>query len=221
MSVAMLAPTRSNLIRERRRLDRVLKGIDLLTRKRRALVAELFRVASPAIEAREKVLEEAATAYPALLAAAAMTGPGLGPLGWPSRHLEVEVETAETWGVATGTVHRLAPVRRSLMGRGQAPGLTGLAPAGAADGFERLIEVLLDAASTELLLRRLADALARTSRQVNTLEQRVAPTLRSQIGRVRELLEEREREDHTRLKHLLRRRAAGSPAAGAEARSSA
>ena len=69
-----------------------------------------------------------------------------------------------------------------------------------------MIELLLDAASTELLLRRLAEALRRTSRQVNTLENRVAPGLSGEIHRVRALLEEREREDHTRLKHLLRLR---------------
>jgi V/A-type H+-transporting ATPase subunit D len=41
---------------------------------------------------------------------------------------------------------------------------------------------------------------------VNTLENRVAPGLSAEIHRVRALLEEREREDHTRLKHLLRLR---------------
>ena len=56
------------------------------------------------------------------------------------------------------------------------------------------------------LKRRLAEALRRTSRQVNTLENRVAPGLSGEIHRVRALLEEREREDHTRLKHLLRLR---------------
>ncbi|MEZ4588038.1 MAG: V-type ATP synthase subunit D [Gemmatimonadales bacterium] len=84
--------------------------------------------------------------------------------------------------------------------------MTGPAVTGAALEFERLTELLLDAASTELRLRRLADALARTSRQVNTLERRVAPGLAEQASRVRRLLEEREREDHTRLKQLMGRR---------------
>jgi vacuolar-type H+-ATPase subunit D/Vma8 len=34
----------------------------------------------------------------------------------------------------------------------------------------------------------------------------VSPALQGEIRRVRELLEEREREDHSRLKHLLRAR---------------
>lgn len=202
-------PTRSNLIRHRRRLERVRKGIDLLTRKRQALVADLFRVATPAIEARSRVDACAERAYPALLGAAAVHGAdGLDVMGWPSRQVEVELTVAESWGVASGAVQRLTPVRRTVEGRGQAPPLTGPAAATAAGEFERMVELLLDTASTELLLRRLAEALARTSRQVNTLENRVAPALGAEIGRVRALLEEREREDHTRLKRLLQSRRA-------------
>jgi len=200
-----MAPTRSNPLRTRKRLDRVTRGIDLLTRKRKALISDLFRIASPAIEARSRVEARAAAAYGALLAAAAADGGDeLEALSWPSRPIEVELTVTESWGVTSGAVERLTPVSRTLRGRGQAPGLTGPAATAAADEFERLTELLLDAASTELLLRRLADALARTSRQVNTLERRVAPGLRSDIRRVRDLLEEREREDHSRLKHLLR-----------------
>jgi V/A-type H+/Na+-transporting ATPase subunit D len=205
MSVTGGAPTRSNLLRHRRRLERVRKGIDLLTRKRRALVADLFRVATPAIEARSRVQERAARAYPALLGAAAVQGAaGIDALGWPARQIEVELTLTESWGVVSGVVQRLTSVRRSLEGRGQAPALTGPATAAAAEEFEHLVELLLDAASTELLLRRLAEALARTSRQVNTLERRVAPRLAGEIHRVRELLEEREREDHARLKRFLK-----------------
>jgi V/A-type H+-transporting ATPase subunit D len=203
MSSIRLAPTRSQLLRSRERLARVARGIDLLSRKRKALAAELFGVAAPAIAARARIGECAATAYSALLAALAARGAmELESLGWPSRQLEVEVAISETWGVATGDVQRLVPTRRSLRMRGQHPGLTGAAAGIASAEFERLLELLLDAASTELRLRRLAEALERTSRQVNTLERRVAPNLEREIRRVRGLLEEREREDHTRLKRL-------------------
>ena len=51
-----LAATRSHLLRSRRRLERIGRGIALLTRKRRALAAELFRMAAPAIEAGWRLL---------------------------------------------------------------------------------------------------------------------------------------------------------------------
>jgi vacuolar-type H+-ATPase subunit D/Vma8 len=58
-----------------------------------------------------------------------------------------------------------------------------------------------------MLIRRLGHALSHTSRQLNTLEQRVAPDLSAQITRTRRILEEREREEHARVKQLLRGRA--------------
>jgi H(+)-transporting ATP synthase subunit D len=208
------APTRSNLLRTRRRLERVRKGVDLLTRKRRALVSELFRIAAPAIEARERVLAKAATAYPVLLQSLGAGRATLEAAGWPSRQIEVTAEVVETWGVTTGRISRLAPVRRTSSVRGQAPTLTGPAIGAASREFEDLLELVLDAASSELLLRRLAEALARTSRQVNTLERRVQPALLAQIGRIRDTLEEREREDHIRLKRLAGAREGRIVAAG-------
>lgn len=204
------APTRSNLLRLRRRLGRVRKGIELLTRKRQALVRELFSVATPAIAARSRVEAEAAEAWPALLEALSAEGPdALERLGLPRRQLEVEVTATESWGVTAAIVQRLSPVRRSLAGRAQAPGLTRPAAAMASDRFESLVEQLLDAASAELRLRRLAEALGRTSRQVNTLERRVAPQLGADVGRIRAVLEEREREDAIRLRRLLAGRRGG------------
>lgn len=198
------APTRSQLLRLRRRLGRVHKGIDLLTRKRQALVRELFAVATPAMTARNQVEIEAAAAWPALLAALARDGTeALGQLAWPRRPVEVELTTSESWGVRAASVQRLAPVRRSLSARAQAPGLTSPEAAVASERFEALVELLLDAASAELRLRRLAEALGRTSRQVNTLERRVAPALAASERRIQAVLEEREREDATRLRRLL------------------
>ena len=116
----------------------------------------------------------------------------------------MEIRTSQVWGV---TAHELAsrdPVRRTLAARGTSPG--NAAPAAlAADEFEILADLLLDAAPRELVLRRLGAALAQTTRQVNTLEHRVTPALEARLGAIRRALEEREREEHTRLIWLTRR----------------
>ena len=93
--------------------------------------------------------------------------------------------------------------RGSRIERGVPPGATGAAALQAADEFEDLAQLLLEAANRETLLRRLGDAVARTSRQVNTLERRVSPDLTSTIVRIRRALDEREREEHLRLARLL------------------
>jgi len=43
---------------------------------------------------------------------------------------------------------------------------------------------------------------------VNTLERRVSPGLEAQIATTRRTLDEAEREEHLRLRHLLKRRKA-------------
>lgn len=209
------APTRTNLLRARRRLERVEKGVDLLSRKRQALVTELFDLAGLAVEAREEIERRAATAYPALLRALALHGhAGATAIGWPFRAIEVEVRPVSVWGVAAPEILSRSPVRRDARSRGAPAEAVGPAATGAADEFEALIVLLLDGATHEMRLRRLGDALSRTSRQLNTLERRLTPRLEREIKETRRVLEEREREEHTRLRLLLggrgaRRRGAG------------
>lgn len=216
------APTRTNLLRARRRLERVEKGVDLLTRKRRALVVELFDLAGPAVDAREALERRAATAYPVLLRALAAHGSaGATAVGWPFREIEVELRPATVWGISAPEIVSRSPVRRGARGRGAPPEAVGPAATTTADEFEALVALLLDAATREMRLRRLGDALARTSRQLNTLERRLAPQLERTIRDTRRVLEEREREEHARVKLLLGRRGQRGSGSGASRRGGA
>ena len=204
-----VAPTRMNLLRAGRRLARVTKGVELLRRKREALVSELFRLARPAADARARVEAEARRAYPALWRALAVHGrTGLAAIAWPARDVTVEVMPGVVWGVPVSRIEERPPAARTLPARGTPPVVTGPAAVEAANRFEALADLLLEAAPREMLLRRLGEALAQTSRQVNTLERRLAPALASQIATVRRTLEEREREEHRRLKQLRRQSSA-------------
>ena len=207
MSDRRPAPTRQNLLALQRRLERVGKGTTLLRRKREALVAELFRLARPAASARVSIVDQAATAYPALLAALAREGvDGLRALGWPSRDLRVRMRSGQVWGVALAEILERPPMRRTPHARGVPPASASGAAAVATAAFEELAELLLDAANREALLRRLGEALNRTSRQVNTLERRLEPALRAHLTAIHRTLDEREREEHLRLGRLLRAR---------------
>ena len=206
MTEAKLVPTRLGLLRATRRLDRVTKGAALLRRKREALVSALFKLARPAAEARRQIDETARRNYELLLRAVAIHGrTGLEALALPLREVELEIEAGQVWGVPVASITARPPLARTVWARGVAPGSAGPAAAAAAEGFERLSDLLLDAATREMLIRRLGEALSQTSRQVHTLERRVKPLLESQMTAVRHILEEREREEHLRLKHLSRR----------------
>lgn len=205
MSGLRLHATRLELLRARRRLERSEKGAALLRRKREQLVTELFKLARPAEDARAGIDAAAREAYPALVDALAAEGiGGLQALARPVRDYRVELEPGSIWGVVISKIIARPPVVRTLRARGTAPMETGAAVQ-AAGAFERLTELLLEAAPQEMLLRRLGNALSQASRQVQTLERRVAPPLTREIARVRQVLEEREREERLRLRGRLRR----------------
>ena len=198
-----------NLLRATRRLERVVTGAALLRRKREALVTELFRLARPAADARVEIGRHGARAWPALVGALAVHGAGpLRALGWPWREISVDIEPGSVWGIIVSRVTGRPAVARTLAARGMAPQMVGVGAVRAAEEFEHLVDLLLEAAPREALIRRLGDALAHTTRQVNSLERQVAPSLRAQMTFVRRTLEEREREERLRLKHLRARRTA-------------
>jgi V/A-type H+-transporting ATPase subunit D len=199
--------TRMQLLRTRRRLERVERGTALLRRKREALVTSLFALARPAADARVRIAERSRTAYPALLAALGLHGrAGLKTMSWPARVIEVDLEPGTTWGVVMTTITGQPKIRRSVAARGTAPALSGPAAGSAAAAFEELSELLLDAAPREMLIRRLGAALAQTSRQVHTLERRLAPSLENDMSRIQAALDERERDAMVQMRHLMRRR---------------
>ena len=202
---ARLAPTRMNMLRARRELARVAKGVTLTRRKREALVAELFRLARPAVDVRARLAEAATLAAAALADALAVHGAaGLHAMARPTREPMVELRPAQVWGIAVSDVIDRPPLARTLDARGLFPGTTGVATADAAARFEALADLLIDAAPREQRVRRLAEAVADTTRRLRTLEQRVTPALTAQIASVRRQLEEREREEQLRLRHVRR-----------------
>lgn len=207
MSIRSVPPTRSGLLQASTRLARVRKGRQLLNRKREALIAELFRSAQPALDARRRVEERANLAYRALLQAlAARGGAGLQTQAWPSRDILVELEEHQIWGISVPVLIGHSEVQRTLTGRDSAAPSIGPAAAQSAMEFERLLALVLDSLPKEQAMRRLGLALSKATRQVNTLELRVEPALSTELSRLRRMLEERERDERSRLRHVLRRR---------------
>jgi vacuolar-type H+-ATPase subunit D/Vma8 len=172
-------------------------------------VSELFARARTAVTSRAAIDARAREAWRALLEALAANGAeALPPLGWPPRRLEVELEAVEVWGLRVAALVQRPAIVRSLPARNVLPGSGEASTQAAAHDFEALVEQLIDAAPQEHLMRRLGQALSRTTRLVNTLEQRVAVGLAADVVAIRRTLEEREREEHQRVKRLIERRRA-------------
>lgn len=204
MTLGKAPATRSNVVRLRRRLEQVQKGAALLEKKREALVAELFARARPAVDSRREIEAQALAAYRALLGALAQNGaPQLRAIGWPNRELRVELEPRDVWGMRGADLVGKPSLVRSVAARGVASGPGDASAAAAAHEMERLLEQLLEEAPRELFMRRLGQALARATRLVNTLEQRVSVALARELSSMRRTLDEREREEHLRLARIV------------------
>jgi V/A-type H+-transporting ATPase subunit D len=201
------APTRAELLRAKRLLARVQQGAQLLRRKREALVHALVPLARPAAEARRAIAETATAAYRAECDALAIHGEAsVAATAWPPRTLELELAVERTWGVVAPTLSDLPAFERDLGARATVPAMTGPALFEAANHFESLATQLLQAVAREAQVRALGTALARTARQLHTLEQRVMPELSTRAAAVAAALDERDREDTTRLRTLRKRR---------------
>ncbi len=212
MSVRSISPTRSGLVRAGAQLGRVQKGRELLNRKREALITELFKSARPALTARQEVGERADKAYRALLRALAARGhASLEAYARPGREISVQLAHKQIWGIAVPSVVSHSPIQRTLTARETAAPTVGPAAAQTATEFEQLVELVLEALPKEQLVRRLGDALAKTTRQVNTLQIRVEPALTAELSSLKRMLEERERDERSRLRHVLRRRKTQTP----------
>lgn len=197
--------TRSSLMRLSRRLEQVEKGAALLEKRRDALVIQLFARVRPSIDARRGIEHQAALAYRALADALATSGRGdLSAFAWPSRDLHITpLDPAPPAGIAVaGRYAPPPPLVRGTAARALVPGQFDPAAEKAALAFESLLETVLAAAPEEFAIRQLGRALARTVRQVNVLEQRVAVDLAHARAHVRRTLDEREREEAVRLRRI-------------------
>jgi V/A-type H+-transporting ATPase subunit D len=106
------------------------------------------------------------------------------------------------------------PVRRTAGTRGSAPVLVSPHVDAVAQAYEEQLEWLLDLCAVELSVRRLATEIARTTTQVNALDNIVLPQLHDEARRIALTLDEREREEHARLRRARARRASREATVG-------
>src|SRR5579884_944154 len=176
-----ISPTRMNLLQRQNQVKLAQQGVDLLKRKRDALVADFFNIVRRALAAREKLTRAAQESYALLGLAKAVEGREVleaAALADP-RRLEVAIETKNIWGTRIPTIGS-DEVRRSLLARGYDPVAVTVRTVESAERFEDVVAALLDVASTEVTLRKIGEEIKKTTRRVNALEQVVIPRIRGE-----------------------------------------
>ena len=206
--MSAITATRTELMQRRAGIAFARQGRDLLFDKRMALVRELHQldtdVTSELVRATTLGRQARADLDVALVEEGpeAVEGVAIGA----ATGIRVEREDRTVVGVRVVSV-RPPQIRRQAEQRGSAPVLVAPSVIGAAEGYERFLEQVLRIVALEATVRRLTQEIARTTRQVNALENVVIPALEAEATQIAAVLDEREREEHSRLKRARDRRA--------------
>ncbi len=198
-----VSPTRMNLLQRKQQAQIAVQGVDLLKRKRDALVADFFNIVRRSLVARERLTKACEEAYVILALAKAWEGrEALEAAAMADRReLLVDIEVRNVWGTKIPEV-AVKEVRRGLLERGHNPTTTSARTVESAADFEEVLHAILDVAATEIKLKKIGEEIKKTTRRVNALEQVVIPRLRGEIRFITAVLEQRAREDVFRLKRI-------------------
>jgi V/A-type H+/Na+-transporting ATPase subunit D len=187
-----VAPTKSNLLKEKETLALAMEGYDLLERKREILMLELMKRIDEVRVLEREMRRRAGTAYPVLrrmlLAAGRDRARELAAgvrADFAARERRVMVT-----GISMPALEAAAPERRlqvSFMNSSADSDET-------AAEFTALLELVASMAGLRAIVWRLAKEVRRTQRRVNALEKMVIPESKEIKSFIEASLEERERE---------------------------
>jgi V/A-type H+-transporting ATPase subunit D len=196
------SPTRMNLLARRSQLALASRGVDLLQKKRDALVREFLSLVRETMQARKQLYAAGREAYKALLLAKSFEGPNAVEVfsqGVPVLS-DVKAAVENFWGTRVPRLTAEWP-RGFTTSPVAAEGRTVAAQA----AFRGLSRALVQVANTESRLRRMGEEIKKTARRVNALEMAVIPGIRSQIHHIQQVLDQQEQEDIFRLKRIKRK----------------
>ncbi len=199
-----VSPTRMNLLTKKAQIGLATQGVDLLKKKRDALVKEFFSVVGQLLDGRDKLNQIVQEAYTSLLLAKAVEGDYVvDSVSLNTKQLMyIEMTEKSVWGVKVPDIKKVSSLSRSVLDRGY--GIVGVSPRidRTAELFENIFDVILSVAAVEIHLKRLGTEIKKTTRRVNALEQNLVPKLKLQVRYIKNTLEERAREDTFRLKRI-------------------
>ena len=196
------SPTRMNLLSRRGQYALAARGVNLLQKKRDALVREFFTQVHETLEARRQLNEAGREAHMALILAKSFDGPEaveVFSLGAPAVS-NVRVGLENIWGTRVPSLAADWP-----QGTVVSPISVGGQTLVAQTSFRRFCRALIRVANSESRLRRIGEEIKKTARRVIALELAVIPGLGSQIRYIRQVLDQQEQEDIFRLKRVKRK----------------
>jgi V/A-type H+/Na+-transporting ATPase subunit D len=201
-----VAPTKSNLLRERERLALAEEGYDLLERKREILMLELMKRIGEARQLERDIEKAAGEAYPALRRSLLSGGLELAreAAAGVRQDFAVAERREQVAGISMRSLEAEPPERLLQVSFGDSSVDTDEASA----RFAAFLRLLVDMAGLQSIIWRLAREVRKTQRRVNALEKMVIPESKATKAYIEASLEERERESVFSTKLLKARKAA-------------
>jgi V/A-type H+-transporting ATPase subunit D len=196
-------PTRMELIKKNAQIKLAEQGRDLLRQKMDALIQEFFHIMESVSKSRGELEIVADSAQRSLLTALAVDDSvTLKSASFATRKgVLIDITGKNIMGVPVPVLEKKR-VTKSVVERGYSIiGVSGRID-DAAEKFEMELDLIIGLAETETALRRLGGEIQMTRRRVNALEQVLIPELKKQAKYIKNIIDEREREDLFRLKKV-------------------
>jgi V/A-type H+-transporting ATPase subunit D len=196
-------PTRSELIKLKRRIELTKKGHKLLKMKRDGLMLEFFKVLPAVKELQARLVRQFRKARNRTVIAEAAEGKITVKSAAFTQHEppEIRVRGRNVMGVVVPEIEAHT-VERPLNQRGYAIIGTSARIDEMVDEYEKLVKLIIQAAEVETAVKRLLEEIEKTKRRVNALEFKVIPESQKQAAYISMRLEEMERENIFRLKRI-------------------
>jgi V/A-type H+-transporting ATPase subunit D len=197
-----LAPTKGNLMMAKNTLRLSKQGYEMLDKKRNILIREMMLLIEEAKEVEAKIEETFAVAYKALESANVIMGVSKVQNLAHSVVYEdsVKVDLRSVMGVEIPVVKVDQPEKRPVYGFAG----TSAALDAASVKFQEVKIMTVRLTEIENAVYRLAMNIKKTQKRANALENITIPLYENLSKDIQNALEEKEREEHTRLKIIKR-----------------
>lgn len=192
-----LVATKGNLIRLRRSLTLAQNGYELMDRKHTVLVREMMQRTEQVNQLRTTITEAYAKAYELLQEANCSSGLLMDMVREAPLENNLQLSSRSVMGVEVPSLQYDAPAETQLP---YGLSYTTSATDKAYRQFQRVKELTIQLAELDNSLCRLASAIQKTQKRANALQNIVIPRFESSIREISDALEEKEREEFSRLK---------------------
>jgi V/A-type H+-transporting ATPase subunit D len=193
-----VSPTKANLMAAKKSLALAKNGYELLDRKRNILIRETMTFADAAKEIQAEIGQVFEKAYQSLM----LANVTLGDCSQLAEAIPVEqgltLQTRSVMGVEIPTVTLTPMAVENSYGFSSSNSYLD----DACFQFARVKELTAKLAQIESSVTRLGAAISKTGKRANALKNIVIPRYEQQIAYMNEALEEKELEEHSRLKMI-------------------